>query len=435
MTQTKRHIVTNTHGVGIVATVLAPDAGATTAPIKKKEDASGGVYEWGPNNEGPAVWAQKIEKSTTALPLLFKYVKTIYGKGLRYYIRETDANGNELKNYSSIQEVDDFLQNNDIDEFLIKRIVDFKWWNNVWCEFILNKLKSKVVNINHLESSYCRFLKEKEGEDSISFVGYGAYWPDKKGKDDIPFIHSSEISTKSIKALPEKKFCSHHAFPVPNRTLYSVPSHYALFQDDSWLDYTNSIPIIMNSINKNVMDIRWHIQIPYEYWPSIYPDWVNVSQQERDSRINAKLTEMNDFLMGTKNAGKAFISHFATDEITGKPLAGWIIEPLEDKDKKDKFLTSNQEGDIQIARALDIDTSLANIQPANGSMGAGSGSDKRTAFTNSISLTPADLVYILKPLYIVARINKWASNLVFTIEYEVPTTLNENKAGSKTVTQ
>ena len=140
---------------------------------------------------------------------------------------------------------------------------------------------------------------------------------------------------------------------------------------------------------------------------------------------------MKDFLSGTANAGNAFISHFATEQITGKPLAGWVIEPLKDTDRKDKFLTSLQEADTQMARAMDMDASMSNVQQDGKSMGAGSGSDKRVAMTNAVNTSYAFTQMITEPLRIVGKINGWPSNVRWVFQYDLPTTLNEHKSGTE----
>jgi hypothetical protein len=147
--------------------------------------------------------------------------------------------------------------------------------------------------------------------------------------------------------------------------------------------------------------------------------------------IDAKLDEMDQFLKGTDNAGSSFISHFVADQITGKAQDGWKIEPINDPIKKDQFLTSVQEADIQISRAIGMDASLSGIQPAGGKMGAGSGSDKRVGFTNTLNMTYAEQMIILEPLEIVKMYNDWDPNIRFMFEHEIPTTLNENKNGVK----
>jgi hypothetical protein len=181
------------------------------------------------------------------------------------------------------------------------------------------------------------------------------------------------------------------------------------------------------------MNIKHHIKIPANYWKSVHPKWDELNDTERKAKKVEKLEQMNDWLTGEDNTMKSFISEFGVDAM-GKKLPGWEIEEVKDSSTFDKELLTSQESDAHISRALGVDPSLAGLQPQGGKMGAGSGSDKRTAFQNAISMTPAEQIVVLDFLYVIGKVNGWPSDLRWGFQHEVPTTLNENKSGTtKTV--
>lgn len=408
--------------------LLSPDTKAKPSKEVVSDDVSSSTHQkWGDNDDEPKKWRAKLEKSTTALPLIAKQVAMMYGMGFVYY-REVREGDSISYDFTPIPEIDNFIQANEINTFLMERMMDYRFNNNLWCEYLVSNDEKKITNIYHLESEFCRFGPTEENK--FKEVYYKGDYSKSGDPEKIPFISKRELNSDTIGK--QAKFCTHNSFPMPGRTIYSVPPHIGLYRDLGWLDYANSIPEIMNSVNKNVMDLKYHIRIPYEYWPRIHSNWTELSQQKKDEFIKKKLTEMNDWLTGTKNAGKAFISHFATDEITGKPLAGWEIIEMNENGKKDKYLTSVQEADIQTTRSLQMDVSLAGIQPAGGKMGAGSGSDKRTAFVNQISVSFSDIEVITYPLRVVQAFNGWDPSVKWSFMHVIPTTLNENKSGSKT---
>jgi hypothetical protein len=206
-----------------------------------------------------------------------------------------------------------------------------------------------------------------------------------------------------------------------------------LFESNGWLDYSLSVPLLMNKINNNGFNLRYHIEIPYDYWEKVYKDWNTKTPAEKRTLQDEKMNEMNTYLLGSENAGRNFYSHFGIHQATGKEIPGWKITELKDPIKKDQFLTSLQEADMQTARAIGVDVSLANISTQSNSMGAGSGSDKRVGMDNTISASYAEQMIVLKPLRTVGIVNGWPSNVKWTFEHIVPTTLNENKSGTKTV--
>jgi hypothetical protein len=417
----------------VVSFVESPEAGASATPEKFSGlDVAKDVQNWDSNNLWPVETRLKIEASTTAFPLIGNMACMMFGKGVRYY-REVRSGSEITKDFSPIPIVDQFLQDNNVNYLMLERLMDYKTYGNIFCEFILNKnnTASKIVNIAHKEAEFTRF--GKIDVDTIVNVAYKSDWAKSDTPTEIPFVMRRHLSKAGIfkVAKSKRKFVAHSCLPSPGRTLYAMPLHAGMLKKNGWLDYANSIPELMNAINKNGMLLRYHIQIPSSYWPALYKDWAILDQDKRDALIDAKLDEMDQFLKGTDNAGSSFISHFVADQITGKAQDGWKIEPINDPIKKDQFLTSVQEADIQISRAIGMDASLSGIQPAGGKMGAGSGSDKRVGFTNTLNMTYAEQMIILEPLEIVKMYNYWDANIRFMFEHEIPTTLNENKNGVK----
>lgn len=420
-------------GSGSVFSIVAsPEAGTVATPETFSDtDVAKEFQPWGDDNLWPVKTREKLQNSTTAYPLIAQSACMMYGKGIVYY-REV-RNGNEKTiDWNPIPDVDKFLQDNNIPYLMLERLMDYKTYGNVFCEYILNKGMNKIVNVYHKEAEFTRFGTIKDSK--VSDVKYVSNW-EKSASDalPIPFVmkrdQNRDFILKTFK--PSKKFVAHSCLPSPGSTLYAKPPHFGLVRENGWLDYAIGIPELMTAINNNGMLLRYHIEIPDTYWASVNPEWPNLTAAEQKKIVDEKFDQMDSFLKGKKNAATSFYSHFAIDPMTQKQMPGWSIKPIDDPIKKDQFLTSVQEADIQTARAIRQDVSLAGIQPAGGKMGAGSGSDKRTAYTNTVSMSYAEAMIILEPLEMVKIINQWDPSIKFAFEYDIPTTLNENKSGVK----
>ena len=421
------------HGAGAVVSLAADIAKKPDYLITNPMPEGSIVQYWGGNNLLPSEQRQQLEKTTTAFPLIANAAKTLFGRGPQYYLEKRTSTG-IVKDYTPVPEIEEFLQGIDLELIMLERWMDLKMYNNLFCEFITNGAGTKIVNITHQEAEFCRFGLIKDNKISQVLINsdwekYPANYATVPFFDDYATSREEALKTAGAK----KKFITHNNIPSPGRTLYAVPSHVGLFQTNGWIDYSLSVPLLMNKINQNGFALRYHIEIPYDFWEKTYQDWKQKTPAEQQTLKDAKMDEMNNFLKGIDNVGKNFYSHFGVHQATGKEIAGWKITELKDPIKKDQFLTSLQEADMQTARAIGVDVSLANISNQSNSMGAGSGSDKRVGMNNTISSSYAEQMIVLKPLKTVGIINQWPSNVKWTFEYEVPTTLNENKSGTKII--
>ena len=421
--------------------VMAGNSNSGASPLPqeigdgKSDLNTGDYYDWGENNDWPYIIRRKLEKSTSAYPLIFKAVSLIYGDGIQYYKEVKD--GNKLdKSFESIPEIDDFFRENRINRFMLEQLMDYKFYGNAWSEFILAKKLEKITEIHHKEAEFCR-IKRKESKDiAPTAIGYSGLWLDlgSEAPKPIGLLNPRERNKEAIqkKFKATHKFAYHTFFPSPGRAIYAMPSHGGLYRKDGWLDYANSVPEIMNAINQNQISIKYHIKIPYEYWTAMYKDWDAMTQKKREEAIDKKLKEMDEWLSGGKNAGKAFVSHFAVDPVSRKPIAGWEIIAVDDKVKKGEYIPSVQEADAQIARAIGLDSSLSFLQSQGNSMGAGSGSDKRIGFQNTVALTKAEQEVLFEPLYLIRDFNGWDKDIKFSFKHQTPTTLDVNPTGNNT---
>jgi hypothetical protein len=412
------------------ATVHLPDSGAKkTDDLKSDIEEAESYQRWGTNNDKPTKNRQKLEASSTAWPLIWMLVELMWGKGIRYGFMEYVDGKPELKHQSN-PDIDKFLTDNDVDFIMMERLMDFKVFNNLFCEFILSNNLQTITEIGHVEAEFTRFGEIKNNRFQKILVN--ANWQeDENNYSEIPFLERRDKSREKIQKQfgGKKKFAFHDHFPSPGRTVYAIPKHEAILKEDGWLDYANSIPEIMNKFNKQAKNIRYHVEIPVNYWESRYKDWGTMKPEEQDKRIDEVLSEMDDWFSGAKG-NDTFYTHFEVDH-QGKYLAGWKLNTIDLRSKAADYLTSLQEADVQISRAIGADSSMPGIQPEGGKMGGGSGSDKRVGFTNSVTLSHAAQRIILNPLYLVAWYNGWGDNIRFWFEHDIPTTLNENKNGVK----
>ncbi|MGY0037639.1 hypothetical protein [Pedobacter sp. NJ-S-72] len=151
-----------------------------------------------------------------------------------------------------------------------------------------------------------------------------------------------------------------------------------------------------------------------------------MTAEERKAIKSEVRKEMNDFLTGSKNAGKSFITTFSWDPINKTEIPGISITSLDDKLQDGKYIEDSKEASGQYIRSFGIPAPL--IGPiSSGDMGGGSGSDARIHFNILNKRLKPRKDKIVSPLNFIAEYNGWTKRMPgfrFAIEEFVIDTLD-----------
>lgn len=401
---------------------------ANTKPTK-------GWVNWGEYDQWPTESRKKIESSSIAFPAISHYVGMIYGNGLEYWSEEWQ-HGKRIKDFSPIQEVEEFFDANRIREnYVLEQMMEGKTYGNCYAELIPNKSRSKIVGLHHKEAEFCRLSQQTDQHSKPKYLGYSAHFADSRvSKSDIKRIRLYNNITpfdEFVRSGNLTNIAVHTKLPSPGRRFYGVPSHYALLQNDSWLDVANDVPKAIRSYNRNALSMLFHIKSPGAYWQNI--DGYNKKSPEERKEIERKVFEqIDEQLTGIENGGKTIHTVKITDPVDSRITHEWDIEVISIGAKLDAHLPNCKEANEQILHALDLDPTLVGLSTGGNSLGSG-GSDKRVGQTNAIANSHAFVQMVLEPLYHVRDFNGWkgrnGGNIKFGFSHSAPTTLDKNPTG------
>jgi hypothetical protein len=239
----------------------------------------------------------------------------------------------------------------------------------------------------------------------------------------------SNFKASDVKILPAYdrtnpsrfgQFIYHGRDWTPGQKYYDIPPHWG---GEQWLQVSNRVPKFHISGLDNGYDVRWHIKIPKDYFLQFGDA---KAQQEAE---DALLDEMENYLAGAENAGKAFVSKYTMDT-QGKPQGGFIIEPIDSKANNEAYEKVNQQANIAHVSAHGIDPSLAGID--TGAKLGGSGSEKRISYQLHLAQrTPNKRKILLEQLNVAKKIQGLNPNRVYAFEDTEITTLAESAEGKK----
>lgn len=375
--------------------------------------AASGKSPWvpwySPKNDEPDQIAELILKNNLNAGILRTKVDFVVGKGIVAYY-ENIVNGKRER--SLIEgEWTEWISETNFQETVRRCATDLEWFGNFFTEFIARN-DNKVASVHHLDATRCR-LARYDAKGNIPYIYHCTDWAKPrliKGDKDG---NMSAIPT----SIKEDKFAKHYRNYVPGYAYYSPPSWIGC---RNYILLANAIPEFHANGLRNGYHLKYHIIVPQSYIDA-FP------ANEKDQRKAELRDNMDKFLSGAENAGKAFMS-FARS-MDNKNFEEWKIIPLENKLNDSAYTALFDQTNAAIISGHGIDPTLCGIETAGK---LSSGSEKRIAAQIYQEWkTAQSRQLLLQPLELVKAMNKWPANLKFGFEDVQITTLDKNPMGAQ----
>jgi len=397
----------------------------TTGTDSNKKDYK--IVSWGKNNDLCDVREALIVDNNIIPQLLRTSRNIMMGTGIFCYKENYDENGKRI-----IQEV---RPPDNVMEALMELEED-DYWEMLGNEFVKNGL------------AYIRYLKDANGEYSIKVIRSRYVRPEemdengliqryflcgnwkKKTEYAIKAVQSHQYSkskgkfpTQFIKKISDD-FLGNEYFPIP-----------VWWTGNKWIEIGNKIPEFHTFNLENTYFVPVHIEIPQGYfYDEVAVKFNKISEEEAKKEENEKrkafLDRVDKVLAGHKNAGKAVWSEYFINQMQ-KEYGGIKITPLDIPRNDDALLDLFEKTNEANISGTGVHPSLAAIMTESG---LSSGSEIRNALEMYIitqALQPRK--QLLKPLYILKRLNGWDKDLKFGFRDIQLTTTDKNPTGSQAV--
>jgi len=412
--------------------------GEPVLPVVKapKEHSPYNFAQWGTgSNDRP----DKVKTDLEANPVLgsaLKLRKAVhYGKGLAVYREDINEQGKASKVLVKDLQVIQLLRNSDYRRTQPGFISDHEVFGNIFPVMVLGT-NGKIAQVRRVQAFQSRW--SKMGEDGyIEKLMISADWirrvAENKPVEILALDHLYPMLDLQDRVKKDKK---NFLYALPTRIMeqgqvyYDIPAWDGL--REGWLKMAYQIPRLKQAILKNQMRIRYHVQIPYNYYQKRFKDWDTHDQATREESMKTVQTDLNKWLTGYENAGKTFISHFEYDMALGKEFPGIKITPLQDSFKEGEGLMDASAANTEILWALQVDPILIGVLP--GTSQQGSGSSKREAFQILQHSMTLDREATLYPWRFAMEFNGMDPELEIGYrDVDLSETLNENPTGKKEV--
>jgi hypothetical protein len=419
-------------------------AAATTAATKKTEDAAKTKelkdpetnqrdwIEWGDDDAFASNLMRDLSFLGVGKAALESNADMHYGMGIEWFYKEITAEG-KIKHIPVM--IDDWVRlcREESMDIVQSEVVDsLEYFYMAFVQFMFNADQSRINWVKVLNTPFCRFQKQ-DNSGNIPGIIYSAKFPDQPSRDDMQIIPLFDKRDP----LKNKTFVLPVMYGTWGKLFYAEPDYYSVFRN-GWVKIATTVPAIINSMYTNFATLKYHIKIPASYFLQKYKDWDTKTETDQLKCFENEQGNINKFLTGTENAGKAFISIYGVDE-QGKEQPGWVIEPIKNYLEATAELPNNNAANYEILYAMNQDPTMQGMD-TGGSNLSGSGSNKRQSRDNkmanmqrarNVSLQVPKLIAMLNGYYQVPEIGPYIYPAY--ISTDTSETLDENPTGKKIV--
>ena len=420
------------------------DSSVTVVKVDVK-DKTADIASWGKKNDYPQAILKAVRPNGSASSGLRFLRKAHYGNGLvlvRDVANDQGKKEIQMVDPSEIPAIQEFFLKSQMNRFWKETITDLEYFSIAFPEYILSENYTTINRVRRQKTAWCRFSLPNKENNLVEYV----YISEKFGKEsvdasseyveEVPLIDSywsPEEVKQYCKVNKIKKFIRPIFYPLIDEAMYPKSEWHAVVES-GWLDVANSVPELKKAIFQNQMVIKYLVEIDERYLKALYQEnWIKFTPDERINIRNGIIDTVNDSLSGNENAGKAIQSMKILGE-DGKAYPAIEITAIDDKLKDGSYLPEAEAANSEVLFALGVDPSLIGAGIPGGKLGAGSGSDKREAFTILSALFKTNRETTLEVYDFISQYNSWDKTIRAAFENTILTTLDANPTGSKSVT-
>lgn len=391
-----------THG-GIAFSTVQP----TRVFNNNNGEYAGQYIPWGENNLYPQELIATIEKNDI-LPAVLDFKTRALTSGGMQYGHIYHENGKDHFEPLQLPEIDDFLDDIEVDNYLSEATHDYYQHANFFPEVILN-VGRKAVGLHCNDAAFTRLgtiVKTGSRKGTIDKVYISADWEhtiDAKNAEVVTAVDPYFRVADQIRQGNKYKYV------IPSRAFSSGRLDYNRGLVDTliaskWLDVDCSIPIWIDKIMNKQLAIQYHIEVDENYWRDRWKDWDTFDENKKSTIKREIYAKFIKFFGGLDSSGNVLFTEFKREH--KEEFSRWKVTMLDTKAWDKGYIEQSTQSSAHIVTSQGVDSSLIPLIPGKG-FTAGSGSDKRVAFNQHVLLCQPHQRKILRPFDYIADLNGW----------------------------
>lgn len=411
----------------------------------------------GQDDKLPAEIMLKIAENTTVASNIEFKANMAYGDGLLVYRKITDPDTGKTEivevqeDDPSAHEIFELIANSNYKRVMLEIANDMVVFSDSFAQLVFGRAakggKRKIVQIWHREACFSRLSVQDKETGRIDYHGYSSEWGVEASPENVivrrfldrksplydlkvrmglvPDPETGETSDEG----EDNGYVMSLGLPVPGRYYYNRPYWWSIFVD--WYDFSCAIPKFKKALLKHQMVLRYQVSVNKNFYSKLFKSENITDPVKQADRKTQFLTELNDFLSGSENAGKSFVETYEYDKLNKYEEHDIIIKPLESFIKGGEYIEDSEEVTNVICNTMAVHPSLKGASP--GKNKNINGTEARELFIIAQVLFKPIREMMLMPLYIAKEINGWPKDIHFAVPNIMLTTLDKNTGSEKSI--
>jgi len=378
---------------------------------------------WGPSNTLPDQMIIDIETCGILNSIIDHQSRLALGEGVLWAWCAREKTGKlTVEEIADIPEINDFMDFNNHYYHELGWMKDQIGFANAVARIILNVDKNKIARLQRDDVTEMRYQKMNSTTGNIEKLYLSAQWATilSSATIDPAIIKTFPLlpTTGALQVLEEKKQGAHefaYTFKYPGwgKKYYSLALWFANL---NWVRIAQSVPSMKAALYNNSMRPKYLITVYKEHWENMFigegdgrkKSFDDYTEMEIQDKKNEFYDQVDAFLVGAENAGKAIFVDGWTDPHSGKSFKYVDIESIDDTTKDGGYLPDSAAANSEIAFSMRYNPSiLGATMPSGPYTNSQGGSSVREAVTVQIITHEPERQNILSIYKLVRNFNKW----------------------------
>jgi hypothetical protein len=360
----------------------------------------------GQDNSYPEELRAIIDEDNFLPEGLGKNFGLIWGQGPFLY-RSKFENGRRTKEFVEDKNIQAWLDSWDYRDYITKATIDFTTVNGHFTKFYRNRgarvgKKAMIAKLEHSGIAYSR-LEWPDEFKQVHHIITGNF----RNPWNLAYKNGILENYFTLQSYPIFDPTDPFAFPISMRysNLYNFALDYAYSHAPfhgalNWIKLASSIPKLLSNFNSNSAAIKYHIEVPAEYWESKKSELITNCSNNGTEYNDKMLEDLKDktfekitkALSGVEKVGKFVTTEKFFSDIANE-YVGWTFTVLDQK--VGDFITAQikiaSEAAFQVSAGIGLHPALSNLSK-DGNLP--SGSEQLYAFKLYL-LTAIDIAEII----------------------------------------